>query len=212
MAIVSSSHNFIYISGGKCATITIDSALKQNKQIRWYDPGLKTREDRLKYDRHMPAKIMKSRITRDEWDFFKFTFVRNPYSWIVSSYFYLVQKKMVKAPINGIMERQNFEDTIHYYQSPIGRRYDNTISIRTQYDFISDERRNILVDFIGRIENLQDDFDKICDKITIPHFNLEIKNKSKCNHLSYQNHYTTETKKLVEKYWSIDIEKFQYQF
>lgn len=76
-------------------------------------------------------------------------------------------------------------------------------------DFMCDEKGNIIIDFIGRYENLDADFEKACKAIGIknklPHLN-------KSDHDNYRQYYTNETQKIVEGWVKKDLEMFNYDY
>ena len=140
--------------------------------------------------------------------YFTFGFVRNPWDWQVSLYFYMLkdrghhQHRMIKR-------MKNFDEYISW-------RVER--EVRLQYNFFSEDGTidtPIKLDFIGKLENIEEDMKKIKQKIkeksnveisySIPHLN-------KTNHKNYREYYTDETKEMVRKAFTKDIEYFNYDF
>ena len=137
-------------------------------------------------------------------NYFKFTIVRNPWDRLLSNYFY---RKYIKY--DGFIQDMSFKEWV--VNSKTGDySFENSLSKHEQFDWITDNHKEVLVDFIGRFENLQEDFDIICDKIGIPRQELPHKNKSKHKH--YTEYYNDETRSIVAEKYAKDIEYFGYKF
>lgn len=139
-------------------------------------------------------------------DYFKFTFCRNPYDRLVSTYKFFklaergstfssfIKNTKLFEKVNSILDRGLCLDTNFEYHLLPG------------VYFIKHG-----VDFVGRFENLQEDFDTVCDKIGIPRPKLP--HIIKTNHKQhYTQYYDDETREIVAERYAEDIEYFGYKF
>jgi len=129
-------------------------------------------------------------------NYFKFTIVRNPWDRLVSNYFF--------------RKRRGKSTSISFKDWVVKNKFDGCNAKHTQLSWISDETGELIIDFIGRFENLQEDFNIICERIGVPHQQLAHKNKSKHKH--YTEYYDEETKQIVAEKYAKDIEYFGYKF
>jgi hypothetical protein len=152
-----------------------------------------------------------------------FTFVRNPYERLLSRYSHLC-RRIIELD-NGAKLQPTAQDKnlLNFFSgNPIKldqfkindfvkftqKVYDD--HWEPQFDKIERQVGAENVDFIGKFENLQEDFNTICDKIGIPKQQLPHKNKSKHKH--YTEYYDEETKQIVAEKYAKDIEYFGYDF
>jgi len=133
-------------------------------------------------------------------EYFKFAFTRNPFDRALSKYFHHFYRPTVGTIAEKKASKLNFNEWV--LQGGLGM-------FRQQFDYIY-MNGNLGIDFIGRFENLQQDFNIVCDKIGIPHSQLPHVNKSKHKH--YTEYYDDETREIVEQKYAKDIEYFGYKF
>ena len=154
---------------------------------------------------------------KNDKNYFSFSFVRNPWDLTVSMYKYMWTSSFSWPvrwrKLHEEFSKLSFSDWVNhdYFQGPTIRSVDIACqkgSGSLQYDWIKSKGKNI--DFIGRFESLQEDFDVICDKIGIPHQKLPHVNKSKHKH--YTEYYDDETREIVAQKHARDIEYFGYRF
>ena len=83
----------------------------------------------------------------------------------------------------------------------------------TQFAYLTDEAGNLLVDFVGKYENLAQDFYEVVGTIGVPLMILPKRNITKDKvHDSYREYYSPVSRHLVERKYKRDLEYFGYEF
>jgi len=199
---ISHRHNFIFIHINKTAGTSVVNSLKP------FVESYIARRKRKCVDQHKSINDMLNEETKH---YFKFAFVRNSWDRFLSLYKYRIKTNQTNLKNNPISFKE-WAKRIHE-KDPIYYNVTNKLQLRvlsTQLGWIKNKDGEIVTDFIGRFENLQKDFDIICDKIGIPHQQLPHKNKSKHKH--YTEYYDDETRQIVAEKYAKDIEYFNYKF
>ena len=138
-------------------------------------------------------------------NFFIFTIVRNPWDRMVSWYCYHKHTRRHK-----LVKDLTFLDFIRYsIKSTEPNKFKKTFKLIKQMDIIQDINK---ISFIGRYENLQNDWKIICDNIKFPHHTLPHQKKYKRTKEHYRDYYDDKTKDLVYENYKQDIDTFNYSF
>jgi hypothetical protein len=159
---------------------------------------------------HATMQQINDLYEKDVSEYFKFSFVRNPYERAISDWKFLRRKSHKKWRSKTFLKYLNREG---YFKRILSNRKDKSTRIDhtyPQYDFIYDDNGKCLVDFIGKTENLQEDFNIICDKLGIPRQKLPHEKKGKHKH--YTEYYDDESREIVAEKYAKDIEYFGYEF
>ncbi len=137
---------------------------------------------------------------------FKFAFVRNPWDKVVSHYHHRLNTNQSGLADNPI----NFNQWVKLaYGEQAPEYYDYPEMFTPQIKWISNTSGNIIVDFIGRFENLEGDFKKICQEIGR---NIELPHIHKSKHKEYQYYYSDQTREIIRAWFKEDIRIFDYDF
>jgi hypothetical protein len=147
---------------------------------------------------------------------FKFCVVRNPYDRAVSIWRFL--RLGYEASLHKNFGRSSggsygygrdftFHEFLEGFPEPnLWERWHMT----TQSFHVTDESGGLMVDFVGRLEQFQQDFDTVCDRIGMRRVQLPHENRT--GHEHYTRYYNAETRRLAEQRYGEDIERFNYQF
>lgn len=136
-------------------------------------------------------------------EYFKFGFVRNPWDRTVSLYL-----RREGICLSELISFDQFVDWIKYSSDTCIHPSRHT----NQMDWLTDSRGNVIVDFIGRFEQLDQDWAFVCQKIglsgtVLPHLNRRGHEKR-----HYAEYYTPRTREIIARKFATDIEYFGYEF
>jgi hypothetical protein len=180
--------NFIFIHINKTGGSSIEKALKLPSE-------------------HKTAVEKIEEIGIASWERkFTFTVIRNPWDKVVSHYHYRVQTNQTSLGIRPI----NFNQWVWYtYENKDPIYYDFPKMFMPQVDWITNNDEKILVNKIIHFENLEDEFKAVARRLG-KHVNLpHIKASNRGN---YREYYDDKTIKVIEKWFSKDIENFGYSY
>ena len=218
--LIDTTKKFIFIHIPKTAGTSIRETLKMScdDYLEELDNDLEKRLFRKSLFRHRRLRVImnsKYSIDKNFKDYYKFAFVRNPWDRTVSKFHYYKDygDKIIKAIPNltekmSIYMKCSFDEFVSLHSPQYRSKYWNLQ--HNQMDYIVDSKQKVDVDFIGRYENLQNDYDTICNTIGIPKIQLSHNNKS--NHKHYSEYYTEETKAIIGRVFKKDIKVFGYEF
>ncbi|PCI28602.1 MAG: sulfotransferase [SAR324 cluster bacterium] len=138
--------------------------------------------------------------------FYKFAFVRNPWDWQISMYYFILKEKThIRHQL--VQSMKGFDEYLEWVietKKPFPRG-----TTKLQKEVITDSEGNMLVDFVGKFETLGADFQQVCRTLGIeaalPHLN-------NTKHRDYRSYYNDKTKKMVAEHFKEDIETFEYHF
>lgn len=215
--LLSLRYNFLFVHIAKTGGTSIRVALRGYK---WKDPyriplflcsrmsTLTSHRLGCKFPRHAKIIAAYEMLPKEVFDkLFKFAFVRNPWDLQVSSYHHIRRER--PHLLEGI---DDFESFLRWKLNP-ERAYQYIIdtSIELQSDYLVDLKGNRLVDFVGRYENLEEDFEEACNRIGIRPPKLPHKRQAK-DRGAYREYYNDETARLVSDHFRQDVEMFGYEF
>jgi hypothetical protein len=138
--------------------------------------------------------------------YFSFSFVRNPWSRALSDWWWMKKNLKTEASFDDYL---NIRGDFHNACYSMEKEYRGD-HFKTQYEYLYKDGE-CLLDFIGRFEHFQRDFNIMCDTMDIPRVKLPHHNRSSYEK-PYQQHFTTSQIELVAEIFAEDIGLFGYTF
>ncbi len=150
---------------------------------------------------HDNIRAARQRMPNEKFEaYFKFAFVRNPWERLVSEYEFIL-KRPEHGRYNRVKGLKNFNEFIQM-QIPRGDAY--------QFNMLCDRKDRLLTDFVGKLENLESDWQTVCEKAGVVHQPLPRQNVTERR--PYQDYYDTNSIQQVAKHWAREIELFEYRY
>ncbi len=153
-------------------------------------------------------------------DYFKFSFVRNPYKRVFSFYNFLGYSRIIslRTFIKVVLPKKLKERDFFFL---------------SQYDYLFDHEGKLLVDFVGRLENIKEDIREVINRMgweptSLPHVNkskgewrralrilwnnptLVARLKFSNDRKSFEEQFDQELRNLVSELYEKDFEAFDY--
>ncbi|MFP4672400.1 MAG: sulfotransferase family 2 domain-containing protein [Desulfohalobiaceae bacterium] len=217
--LISYSKNFLFVHIAKTGGTSVRAALRRYRWGGWCSLPLwlasqldqLTRPKHrlgLKFPRHAKAIAAKEMLPPEVFQrLFKFVVVRNPWDLQVSSYHHLLRER--PQALQGI---KSFQDFLRLKFDP-ERAYSFLldISAELQHEYIVNLQGQVIVDYICRYENLEQDFQTVCSRIKIPAPRLPHLRRAR-ERGDYRSYYTDQLAELVAGHYQRDLELLGYTF
>lgn len=206
--IVSHRHRFIFLAVPRTGSQSVRAALRPHLDAADWEQAAWKSERRLPVPAlatiehgHIGAAHARRFLDPAIWNgYFKFAFVRNPWDRFISAAFARnARRPLFLANPAGYLRLLLHSPSVR--EDPL---------FRPQHAFLADEHGASAVDFVGRFETFQRDFDSICQRVGIGPASLPRLNASP--HDSPAPYFDAALKAQVADFYGQDIERFGYSF
>lgn len=194
---INRKHKLLFIHIPKNGGTSIEKFFNMMNKDSFYGTNSITESGILYSPQHLIPNLIEKYLGKDIYNtYFKFSFVRNPYDRVKSEFFW-------RQRIGDINIDTDFKKWVFNFYSKI----DNDHKL-PQYKYIFNDNGDKVVDFLGRVENMNIDFTKLLDTINYPKKEPLLKeniNKNKKNVIIDQ-----ETKEKIIDIYNEDFKLLGY--
>ncbi len=139
-------------------------------------------------------------------DFFKFSFVRNPWDRLVSAYHYVAERR---TSMESVTNHETFEDFLaSFIEEP--SQFLNTKYFRPQSSYLVNDDGEMPLDFLGRFETFEKDLGVVLREIGSRR--MFFRHRKKSQRRDYRDYYTAQSSKAVGEVYFRDVQNFGYEF
>lgn len=220
--IISDIKKILFIHIPKTAGTSIANALEpfanERRLTPWRAikraiPG-KVNPQKCWFEMHDTAQFVRSKLTPEVYDaYYKIAFVRSPYTHAYSHYQFL--KTYAYARYARVVQNQTFEEYLAWRLNGSRRKYKTRIQrfvwMGDQSSFIYSPNGECLVDFIGRFEHINEDCDRLAERLGMSEFRLEHHRKGDYKKGLDIASLSEEARALIDQLYEADFKNFGYQ-
>lgn len=206
--IISHKHQFIFFAVPKTGTHSIRQALRPHldpsdeEQVRLFEQrSFSQPELKAVGHGHLSVEQVRPVLGAETFDrYFKFAFVRNPWDRFISYCAFI-------SRTSGHFEQdpQGFMARMIHSPPPLQH-----MLYQPQCALLTDDDGRLAMDFVGRVEHMERDYEHVCARLDLEPRPLEQVNSSR--HRPYAEYYNPQLRDLVGRKFRQDIEMFGYHF
>lgn len=205
--IISHQHRFVFVAVPKTGTHSVRQALREHlspddlEQVGLFvNKRFPMEELAAIRHGHLSLSQVRPHLGEDTFrDYFKFAFVRNPFDRFVSYCAFMTRDSGAFAR----MPRQVMHEMIR--AAPLEH-----ILFKPQHALLVGDDGELLADGVGRVEQMQESYDRMCARIGIPSRALDKVNASPRG--DYRQYFDDKLTEGVAGLYRRDLELFGYGF
>jgi hypothetical protein len=163
---------------------------------------------------HLPWYVYAGASPNQYKQYFKFSFVRNPWSRVYSAYSYFARGGNQSGDLLMLKRMKRYNSFEDFLLTGLGEgELSSHVFFQSQSSFLVNGDGELAVDFLGRFENIADDFRAIAEKLNLPSKELPALNVgNKQDDRGLRGVYNDRMIDFVGSYYKEDVRRFNYKF
>lgn len=152
---------------------------------------------------------------REFYKYYRFAFVRNPWDRAISAYTFVKNGgSSLVQPLENTLYQTHYFDTFDTFVTewlPYQNLDQIDVVFNSQHPYIYDRKGKLLVNHIGKVENMRESIEHLEQKLGKP-IKLEYLNSSNRKEAAYRDLYSEETASIIAGIYAKDIDLFGYKY